>query len=108
MKICIQKSTGIMIESQSDATEGTMIKNAVNAGYDENDLEEKEVSESERQALIEAKIPESDKIKAQLQSLDSVLPRCVEDILDETKIPQIMKERLDKKRGLREQLNQLT
>ena len=52
MRICIEKSTGKLIESQSDATEGTLIQNAVNAGFSEADIEEKEVTESEWQAIL--------------------------------------------------------
>ena len=106
MIVCIQKSTGKMIESQSNATNGTMIQNALQYGYTESDLEEKEVSEVEHKILIEARISEIDKIKNELISLDSVLPRCVEDlIIDESIIPTIMKERLFRKRELRTQLN---
>jgi hypothetical protein len=47
MRICTQKSTGRFLEMQSDATEGTLIKNAVNAGFDSEDLEEKIITEEE-------------------------------------------------------------
>jgi hypothetical protein len=52
MRISIQKSTGQFLEMQTDATPGTLIKNAVNSGIDENDVLEKEISESEFQILI--------------------------------------------------------
>jgi hypothetical protein len=47
MRICTQKSTGRFLEMQSDATEGTLIQNAVNAGFDAQDLEEKIITEEE-------------------------------------------------------------
>ena len=47
MRICTQKSTGRFLEMQSDATEGTLIKNAVNAGFNAEDLEEKIITEEE-------------------------------------------------------------
>lgn len=47
MRICTQKSTGRFLEMQSNATEGTLIQNAVNAGFNSDDLEEKTISEEE-------------------------------------------------------------
>lgn len=47
MRICIQKSTGKLIEMQSDATEGTLIQNALNAGFSLDDIEEREITEAE-------------------------------------------------------------
>ena len=45
MRICTQKSTGRFLEMQSVASEGTLIQNAVNAGFDSEDLEEKIITE---------------------------------------------------------------
>ena len=47
MRICTQKSTGRFLEMQSDATEGTLIQNAINGGFDVSDLEEKTITEEE-------------------------------------------------------------
>lgn len=52
------------------------------------------------------------RISKELQNLDSVLPRCVEDLITvqgivENTLPLIMRDRLTKKRGLRIQLNAL-
>jgi hypothetical protein len=47
MRICTQKSSGRFLEMQSDATEGTLIRNAVNAGFNVEDLEEKIITEEE-------------------------------------------------------------
>ncbi len=53
-----------------------------------------------------------DDIQMQLNSLDTVLPRCIEDIIVavgivEATLPQIMQDRLSQKRALREQYNSL-
>ena len=46
MRICIHKATKHIIEMQSHATAGTLIGNAVNAGYSLDDIEEREVDEA--------------------------------------------------------------
>lgn len=43
MRICIVKETKRVLEMQSDATEGTLISNALNMGYAVSDVEEREV-----------------------------------------------------------------
>jgi hypothetical protein len=53
-----------------------------------------------------------DAIMAELEELDTVLPRCVEDIIiaagiDTTKLPQVMQDRLVRKQELRTQLQNL-
>lgn len=50
-----------------------------------------------------------DTIKAELADLDAVLPRCVEDLIgvtvkDETILPEVVQQRLKRKRELRKQL----
>lgn len=47
MRICILKTTGQVLEMQSLAVEGTLINNAIAAGYNVKDLEEKEVNNTE-------------------------------------------------------------
>jgi len=47
MRICLEKSTGKLVEMQSDPRQGTLIQNAVNAGYAQADVEEKEVTADE-------------------------------------------------------------
>lgn len=54
MRVCLEKTTGKLIEMQSDATEGTLIQNAMNAGYSAVDIEVKEVTEAEWQAIFDA------------------------------------------------------
>ena len=54
MRVCVEKSTGKLIEMQSAATAGTLIQNALNAGFAEADIEEKEVTPEEWQAIQDA------------------------------------------------------
>lgn len=54
MRISIQKSTGKLLEMQSNATEGTLIANAVAAAYAQSDVEERVVTDAEYQALVSA------------------------------------------------------
>ena len=56
-RICIQKSTGKVIEYQSGNSRlGTLTENALNAGYNMNDIEEKEISPEEWKRIREEKI----------------------------------------------------
>lgn len=68
MRVCIVKSTGKLIESQSHATEGTLIKNALSMGYLASEIEEKVVTEGEFQAILSAqpKAPQPPTIEEQL------------------------------------------
>ena len=59
MRICRIKSTGRIIEMQSHATEGTLIGNAVNAGYSALDVEEVIMSQTEYDvAMLAQRTPE--------------------------------------------------
>lgn len=52
-RICIEKSTGKLIEFQSGKADlGTLIQNAINAGYDENDIEEKYTADDSQTAQL--------------------------------------------------------
>lgn len=58
MRVCIERSSGKLIESQSGvAAHGALVVNAVSAGYSEADVEEKIVTQDEWQALFDATIP---------------------------------------------------
>jgi hypothetical protein len=58
MRVCIEIATGKLIESQSGVAEhGTLIANAVGAGFTEAEVEEKVVSQAEHQALVDAAQP---------------------------------------------------
>lgn len=43
-RVCLEKDTGKLIEYQSSATPGTLVKNATAAGYSENQVTEQEVT----------------------------------------------------------------
>jgi len=81
MRICIEKSTGRLIESQSggetQAHLDTLLQNAVNAGYKPEDVEVKFVDDAEFAEIVEAsKTPEQKiaelnaPVKAALAELD--------------------------------------
>lgn len=54
MKICVRKSDHRIIEMQSEASPGTLLRNAVNGGYSANDVEEREVDEAGYAAALAA------------------------------------------------------
>ena len=54
MRVCVRRVDGGLIEMQSDATPGTLIANAVAAGYKVEEVEERECSEAEYIALLPA------------------------------------------------------
>ena len=53
-RVCLVRATGKLIEYQSDATAGTLLRNAVSGGYLEADVEERVVTEAEYQSLLNA------------------------------------------------------
>jgi len=76
MRICTEKSTGKILEMQSHATEGTLIQNAVNAGYVATDVEEKIITVDEWVALnapSQEEIDAQEAREARLAVLDSKL-----------------------------------
>lgn len=64
MYACILKSNGRLIEAQSDAVPGTLIANAISAGYLAAEVEEKVVSAAEFAALLLALRPSTDELAA--------------------------------------------
>lgn len=84
MRICVEKATNRIIEMHSAAVEGTLIQNALNAGYTIDQIEEREVTPLEyaearmldpvyiarQQSLQEQKLAEEQK----LQNIVSNLP----------------------------------
>ncbi len=56
-RVCLEKTTGKLIEYQSgDAPLGTLIQNAVNAGYKKEDVIEKNVTPAEWEVIRQAQI----------------------------------------------------
>ena len=67
MRVCLRKSDGAFIEAQSHATAGTLIANAVAAGYSASDIEEREVTAAECLALM----PSPTKDERAVMAIDS-------------------------------------
>jgi hypothetical protein len=57
MRICVQVSTGKILEMQSDARAGTLIANAVAQGIDAKDLAEEVVTPAEYKARMAVQEP---------------------------------------------------
>jgi hypothetical protein len=71
MRICTDK-TGKLIEMQSHATAGTLIQNAINAGYKKDDVTEKEVTAAEWSAVLTAQ-PKPTTVKSTIDVLTEAL-----------------------------------
>jgi predicted RNA-binding protein Jag len=86
MRICIEKATNKILEMQSLATAGTLIQNAVNAGYNASDIEEKEVNDTQYEqakAVCPNYIKEkADKEKAEKDKKDAVDDKLIDAIKD--------------------------
>ena len=59
MRVCIDRQTGLLISAQSgdNAAHGTLLQNAIGAGYLAENIEEKVVGDAEYRALEEASTP---------------------------------------------------
>lgn len=53
MRICVQKSTGKLIEGSSHSPEEILLQNAQNTGYAANDIEVQTVTKAEFAAILE-------------------------------------------------------
>ena len=79
MRVCIKKSTGVLIEMQSDAKEGTLIENALSAGYVHEEIEEKTVTEVEYLQILDMQPElarhktETELLKEQISTMQGVL-----------------------------------
>lgn len=52
MRVCVVKANNQLIEMQSNATEGTLLQNAISSGYSADDVEEREVTGEEYRVII--------------------------------------------------------
>lgn len=57
MRICVRRVNGRLIEAQSHALAGTLIKNAVRNGFRERDIEEKVISDAEFERTRDTLMP---------------------------------------------------
>jgi hypothetical protein len=71
MRICTDK-TGKLIEMQSHATAGTLIQNALNAGYRKDDITEQEVTAAEWAVVLDAQ-PKPTAAKSPIDALTEAL-----------------------------------
>ena len=82
MFICIQKSTGKLVDSASTTTPGTMISN-MKQYYTESDLEEKEVTQEEFRALLNL-LPKPIRTKTELEILRETVDTLVKNMPSKT------------------------
>ena len=59
MRVCLNKSDDTVIEMQAKAREGTLLQNAINAGYSLDDIVELEISEEQWFSEYKDKVPTS-------------------------------------------------
>jgi hypothetical protein len=88
-RLCILKATKRILESQSGGTTqehlDTLKQNAINAGYLEEDIEVKWVTDAEYQAILEANkpIPTAMEIwEKEIAEYDNTMPRPMEDHIE--------------------------
>ena len=74
--ICVVKSTGEFLAEQTGCVPGTMIQNAVNNGYKQDEVEEKEVTNEEFEQMLndlhEASLTYQDRRRAEYPSIQDV------------------------------------
>lgn len=71
MRICRIIATGKIIEMQSHAAPGTLIANAVSAGFAANAVEESAVTQAEYESLLAASVPLADVIAAKQREINA-------------------------------------
>ena len=62
-RVCLERSTGKLIEYQSNATVGTLIRNALVSGYTEAQIEERELTSREWDQILEEQFYAPERIK---------------------------------------------
>ena len=85
MKVSIEISTGKLIEMQSNPSVGTLLRNAIAAGYDPLEIEEREVTDLQFKALIESN-------KSQLEKDEEEVARLIAGKKDELAIKDLKKD----------------
>ena len=89
MRVCINKSTGKLIESQSGGETqehlDTLKQNAINAGYTEGDIEVKFVTDEEYQIILDSMKPiptYEDLRRAEYPSTDELIIALWEHVIE--------------------------
>jgi len=106
MRVCINKSTGKLIESQSggddipklmEARLDTLKQNALNAGYKEKDIEVKYVTDAEFAAIMDlttAPTPEQILKKKQESKIQSkIRDMAIKELKKDGELPEDYKEK---------------
>lgn len=65
MRVCVLKSNNRLLEMQSDARAGTLTANALLAGFAQSEIEEREVTQQEYEALMAAQPKTPAEIRAE-------------------------------------------
>ena len=77
MRVLIRKSDNLLIEEQSSATAGTLIQNALNYGFKETEVEEKEVTIEEFKLILDSqpkpKQPLTPSDRERLEALEAAM-----------------------------------
>jgi hypothetical protein len=106
MRYCKVISTGQLLESQSGDDIGNpdhlqcMVRNAVSAGYDANDIEVFYGDDADLTQMVIDSRSSIDQWKISIQETDSNMPRFMEDLITNNAtfvIPAEMKKRYDDK-----------
>jgi hypothetical protein len=109
----IRNNTNAIFESQSYNTdnqksllEENILKDAISSDLD---IRIEYLTDDELNSILTPTPTQEELIKAELSELDSFLPRCVEDLIavqgiDVMTLPQVMRDRLNRKVELRNQL----
>ncbi|HBC94388.1 MAG TPA: hypothetical protein DCZ10_16185 [Pelotomaculum sp.] len=111
MRVCIQKSTGILRGSCSSSLPETLITQAIqDYGIPEIDLEVREVTVAQYKALLDV-LPKPQLMPLeQLSATDKGMARVAEDLIDllllkgtitETDLPEVVRQKLAERKQLR-------
>ena len=87
MRVSIDNTTGLIIETQSHAREGTLISNALSAGF--TDVSELEVTEQELADLIKAKELATETAEQTIKRLEKVLDDKIDAVAREHRYESI-------------------
>jgi hypothetical protein len=110
----MQISTGRLIEMQSDGDNETMISNAINAGFTRDDIEIRDVTETEFASILDAQPKQQPTPLQQLEATDWQMARAAEDLINalitkgviaENDLPQVVLDKIAYRQQLRDELN---
>ena len=88
MRVCVKKGSNELIEMQSGATAGTLIKNATNNGYSAMEVKEIEITEQEWETIYKPKLVDVDAIKVKQLIKDKQKELAIKELKKEGKLDQ--------------------